>query len=61
MRGGSEKGIGRETSSKAKKNVVGSGRERGRTKGEEGGRKRREESEIPRRKMRKIPGNGKAK
>lgn len=28
MRGGSEKGIGRETSSKAKKNVVGSGRER---------------------------------
>lgn len=30
MRGGSEKGIGRETSSKAKKNVVGSGSERGR-------------------------------
>lgn len=49
MRGGSEKGIGRETSSKAKKNVVGSARERGRQEEEEDGRKRREESEIPRR------------
>lgn len=62
MRGGSEKGIGRETSSKAKKNVVGSerGSERGRMKREENARKRRGESEIPR-KMRKILGNEEAK
>lgn len=60
MRGGSEKGIGRETSSKAKKNVVGRGRERA-DEEEEDGRKRRDESEIPRRKMRKIPGNEEAK
>lgn len=65
MRGGGEKGIGRETSSKAKKNVVRERereRERGRKKWEEDDRKRREESEIHSvEEMRKILGDEEAK
>lgn len=44
MRGGSEKGIGRETSSKAKKNVVRSERERAEEGG--GGRPKNEERRV---------------
>lgn len=63
MRGGGEKGIGRETSSKAKKNVVESARER-----EEGGRRGRRTAENGEKRvryseeeMRKIPGNEEGK
>lgn len=60
MRGGSEKEIGRETSSKAKKNIVGSESEKGGMKREESDWKRRGESEIPE-EMRKILSNEEAK